>query len=107
MAKGEILAILNVDDYYEPNVLNKIEKIFTTLPEPSLLVGNCNIWDSGDNLKAVNKPSKLHIKEAILWGLKNTEAMKKMAINAAERVKDFSEEKMIDQTLKIIKNMTN
>ena len=66
MAKGEILAILNVDDYYEPNVLNKIEKIFTTLPEPSLLVGNCNIWDSQDNLKAVNKPSKLHITDLLL-----------------------------------------
>ncbi len=38
MAKGEILAILNVDDYYEPNVLNQISKIFETLPEPSLLM---------------------------------------------------------------------
>ena len=51
--------------------------------------------------------NKKELKEAILWGLKNPEAMKKMAINAAEKVKDFSEEKMIDQTLKIIKNMTH
>jgi len=46
MAKGEILAILNVDDYYEPNVLKRVTEIFKILPEPSLLVGNCNIWDS-------------------------------------------------------------
>lgn len=48
MAKGDILAILNVDDFYEPNVLNRIVEIFKTLPEPSLLVGNCNILGEGD-----------------------------------------------------------
>ncbi len=66
MAKGEILAFLNVDDYYEPNVLNKIQNFFNTLPEPSLLVGNCNIWDNQGNLKGVNKPSKLHITDLLL-----------------------------------------
>ncbi|WP_107671134.1 glycosyltransferase family 2 protein [Cyanothece sp. BG0011] len=66
MAKGDIIAILNVDDYYEPNVLNKIEKLFQSLPEPSLLVGNCNIWDNQGNLKEVNKPSKLHITDLLL-----------------------------------------
>ncbi|MDJ0508093.1 MAG: glycosyltransferase family 4 protein [Crocosphaera sp.] len=50
---------------------------------------------------------KKELKEAILWGLKNPEAMKRMAINAAQRVKDFSEEKMVDQTIEIITNMTH
>jgi glycosyltransferase involved in cell wall biosynthesis len=35
MAKGEIIAILNVDDDYEANVLNHITEIFKPLPEPS------------------------------------------------------------------------
>lgn len=54
-----------------------------------------------------SKGDKEELKEAILWGLRNPEAMKKMALNAAEKVKDFSEEKMIDQTLKIIEKMTH
>lgn len=59
MAKGEILAILNVDDYYEPDVLNRILNIFETLPEPSLLVGNCNVRDDENKIKFVNIPRKL------------------------------------------------
>ena len=30
MAKGEIIGILNVDDFYEPNVLNRVSEIFKT-----------------------------------------------------------------------------
>ena len=56
IAKGEILSFLNVDDYYEPNVLNKATDLFKTLPQPSLLVGNCNVWDEKDKLSAVYKP---------------------------------------------------
>jgi glycosyltransferase involved in cell wall biosynthesis len=66
MAKGTILAILNVDDYYEPNVLNQISSIFQTLPEPSLLVGNCKILDDEGNLLEVNKPAKLKLAELLL-----------------------------------------
>lgn len=66
MAKGTILAILNVDDYYEPNVLNRISSIFQTLAEPSLLVGNCKILDDEDNLLEVNKPAKLKLAELLL-----------------------------------------
>jgi glycosyltransferase involved in cell wall biosynthesis len=66
MAKGDILGILNVDDYYEPNVLKYVSEIFKTLPEPSLLVGNCNSWDDASNLVYVNKPSKLKLTELLL-----------------------------------------
>lgn len=66
MAKGEILAILNVDDYYESNVLNRVLEIFKTLPEPSLLVGNCNVWNDGGELMFINKPAKLKLSELLL-----------------------------------------
>ena len=66
IAKGEILAILNVDDFYEPNVLNRISELFKELPEPSLLVGNCNVWVNDGKLKFVNKPSKLKLTELLL-----------------------------------------
>lgn len=66
MAKGSILAVLNVDDYYEPNLLNQVIQIFKRLPEPSLLVGNCNIWDDDNDLLFVNKPSKLKLTDLLL-----------------------------------------
>ncbi|AFZ30993.1 glycosyl transferase family 2 [Gloeocapsa sp. PCC 7428] len=66
MATGNIIAILNVDDFYEPNVLNRVSAIFENLPEPSLLVGNCNILDDDDNLKRVNKPKRLKITDLLV-----------------------------------------
>lgn len=59
LAKGKIIAILNVDDYYETNVLNRVLNYFQDLPEPTFLAGNCYIRDGKKNLLAVNKPSKL------------------------------------------------
>jgi glycosyltransferase involved in cell wall biosynthesis len=59
LAKGEIIGFLNVDDFYEEGILNRIIEIFTSLPQPSLLVGNCNVWRSDKTLLFVNRPSKL------------------------------------------------
>lgn len=61
LAKGTVLSFLNVDDYYEPNVLNQILERFKTLPEPSFVVGNCNIRDESGNLIEVNRPRKLRL----------------------------------------------
>ncbi|MUL39027.1 glycosyltransferase family 2 protein [Gloeocapsopsis dulcis] len=66
MAKGNIIAILNVDDFYEPNVLNHISAIFEKLPEPALLVGNCNILDDDNNLKRINRPKRLKITDLLV-----------------------------------------
>jgi len=66
MTKGNIIAILNVDDFYEPNVLNRISAIFEKLPEPSLLVGNCNILDDDNNLKRINRPKRLKITDLLV-----------------------------------------
>jgi len=59
LARGSIMGILNVDDFYEPNVLTRVLGIFKTLDEPSLVVGNCNILDDNDKIVFVNKPVKL------------------------------------------------
>lgn len=66
LAKGEILNFLNVDDYYEPNVLNRVLELFKTLPEPSFLVGNCNVWDDAGKLKKLNRPKKLKLTDLLL-----------------------------------------
>jgi glycosyltransferase involved in cell wall biosynthesis len=66
IAKGEILGILNVDDYYEPNVLHLITSIFNHLPEISLLIGNCNVWNTEGKLSYVQKPGHISL-EALLY----------------------------------------
>lgn len=65
-AKAEILGFLNVDDYYEPDTLNRVESMFQTLLEPSLLVGNCKVWNDNDELVLVNKPDRLNPSELLL-----------------------------------------
>lgn len=70
MARGEIIAILNVDDYYEPNTLNRIQEIFKTLAEPGMVVGRCNVWDGEGKLLYVNKPSKLKLTDLLMgWSI--------------------------------------
>jgi glycosyltransferase involved in cell wall biosynthesis len=65
IAQGEILGILNVDDFYEPNVLNRILEIFTNLPEPSFLVGNCKILGEEDRITTINKPQQLNLLDIV------------------------------------------
>ena len=70
LAQGEIIAILNVDDYYQPNVLNRVQDIFETLPENSFLVGNCRVWDDSGKIKFINRPQKLQLTELLLgWSI--------------------------------------
>jgi glycosyltransferase involved in cell wall biosynthesis len=66
LAKGKILGFLNVDDYYEPNVLNQILEYFKSLPEPSFLVGNCNVLGNSGELLEVNKPQKMSLYDLVI-----------------------------------------
>lgn len=61
MAKGSIIGILNVDDFYEPNVLNEIKKLFQSLPEPSIVVGKCNVWKGADRVAYIYTPRSLKL----------------------------------------------
>lgn len=59
IAKGNIIGFLNFDDFYEPGALNFVLEKFVTLPEPSLFVGNCNVWDDNGILSYVSTPSQI------------------------------------------------
>jgi glycosyltransferase involved in cell wall biosynthesis len=59
MAGGDILGILNVDDYYQAGTLREVIDRCASLPEPALLVGNCNVWDDDGSLQFVNRPSRV------------------------------------------------
>lgn len=65
MAKGEIISFLNVDDFYEPNVLNRVVEIFKDLPEFSFLVGNCHILGDNDKILNIQKPANLTLKDLL------------------------------------------
>lgn len=60
-AGGRIVGFLNVDDFYEPGALTDIVGRFAQLPEPTLLVGNCNVWDDDAKLMNVNKPAQISL----------------------------------------------
>jgi len=66
MATGEIIGFLNVDDYYEPGVLLDIQALFQNMPEPTLLVGNCNVWDNEGRLWFVSQPAGIGLKNLLL-----------------------------------------
>ncbi|MFN2454880.1 MAG: glycosyltransferase family 2 protein [Pyrinomonadaceae bacterium] len=70
LAQGVILGFLNVDDFYEPNVLNRVYEIFQELPEPSLLAGNCKVIDENGNLLWLNKPDTKYYQLLQVWRYK-------------------------------------
>lgn len=66
MSKGKIIGFLNVDDYYEPGALHQAMDIFEECMEPSLVVGNCNVWNNDGNLWFVSRPAKISLKNLLL-----------------------------------------
>jgi glycosyltransferase involved in cell wall biosynthesis len=66
MAKGEVMGILNADDFYEPGVLNRIVQIFADKPVPTFVAGNCNILDEHDRLVRTAKPSNLNLTDLLV-----------------------------------------
>ncbi|MDD5218041.1 MAG: glycosyltransferase family 2 protein [Candidatus Omnitrophica bacterium] len=66
LAQGTIVGFLNVDDFYEPGVLNRILKIFEPLEEPVFLAGNCNVWNDEGRIRSVCRPNRLKFKDLLL-----------------------------------------
>lgn len=65
LAKGSIIGFLNVDDFYEVNVLKRITKIFRNASEPTIVVGNCNVWGATGEIKYINKPKNLKLSDLV------------------------------------------
>ena len=59
LAKSKIIGILNVDDFYEPDVFRRLNGYFSNLKEPALLVGNCNKRGEDDQITDIQKPQRL------------------------------------------------
>lgn len=65
LAKGPVIGFLNADDYYEPNVLNRVVGWFEGKPEPAFVCGNLNIWNADGSLRHFNRPNRLSLVELI------------------------------------------
>ncbi len=61
MVRSGYISFLNVDDFYENNLLNKIINIFKQNPNLDFIVGNCNVIDENGELIYINKPRKLKV----------------------------------------------
>ncbi len=71
LTQGDIIGILNYDDYYEPGVLPRILKIFETSPHPSFVVGNCNVLNDDEKTIYLNKPYRISLMNILIGGQKN------------------------------------
>jgi glycosyltransferase involved in cell wall biosynthesis len=66
LAQGDVIGILNVDDYYEPNTLSRIATLFGNMQSPSIAVGNCNVWNDFGKLLYINMPRRLRIEDLLM-----------------------------------------
>lgn len=63
MASGDVVGILNADDFYQPGVLRRVSEILKSATEPAFVVGNCVMMDEEGNPIEVSKPKNVtHIK---------------------------------------------
>ncbi len=57
IAKGEIVAWINADDFYEPNVFGTIGEFFRANPGKNVVMGDCNLLDETGRIfdKIINR----------------------------------------------------
>lgn len=66
MARAAVVGILNVDDFYERGVLQRVIRRFRALAAPSLLVGNCRVLGDDGAPLGVNRPFRLALEDLLL-----------------------------------------
>jgi glycosyltransferase involved in cell wall biosynthesis len=68
VARGEFIAILNADDYFEPGALRRALQCAATLRAPGLIVGNCALRDEALRLVKMFVPRDPLTLRALLCG---------------------------------------
>jgi glycosyltransferase involved in cell wall biosynthesis len=71
LAQGDVIGILNYDDYYEPAVLPRVLKIFEAAPDLSFVVGNCNVLNDDEKIIYLNRPYRLSLVNMLIGGQEN------------------------------------
>jgi len=65
-ARGEIIGVLNVDDYYEPGAARAALAVLAQATEPTLVVGDCRVVDENAHEKYWNRPRDLRLETLLL-----------------------------------------
>ena len=50
IATGEIIGWLNSDDWYEPGIIEKVNRFFIDNPNKNIVMGDCNLVDENDKI---------------------------------------------------------
>jgi len=66
MSSSDLIGILNVDDFYEPNAVKEAVTFLETHPRCDFVVGNCNILGATGELERVNRPTDLRLESLLL-----------------------------------------
>jgi glycosyltransferase involved in cell wall biosynthesis len=66
IAKGEIIGVLNIDDLYELGALRFVLEKFRSLPSPTLLAGNCWVWDEERDCEWLSRPNHLSVSNLLI-----------------------------------------
>ena len=70
LARGSLIGFLNADDFYERDALASARQILERLPEPSLLIGNCNVIDESGKLLSLSRPDTNYYQLLQVWRFK-------------------------------------
>lgn len=68
IAKGEILAWINSDDYYEPGAFQKVLTIFNNKPNTDLVYGSCYFLHENTGKKAFSEVMLTDFNDLLLMG---------------------------------------
>jgi len=66
LARGDIIGVLNADDYYEPEIFGTVSSAFQGMSRPSMVFGNCIIWNDASEIWGVHEPKLIDIVEWLL-----------------------------------------
>lgn len=67
-ARGDFIAILNVDDFFEPGALRRALDCASSLRSPGLIVGNCALRDETLRITKMFRPRQKLTLRALLCG---------------------------------------
>jgi glycosyltransferase involved in cell wall biosynthesis len=68
-ARGDVIGILNVDDFYEPGAVASASAHLREMKTPGMVVGDCRVIDEHDALRFWNRPVDMRA-SALLLGWK-------------------------------------
>ncbi len=65
-ARGDVIGVLNADDFYSPGAVQSAMHALSTVARPAFVVGLCNILDEAGAVREVNRPARLALRDLLL-----------------------------------------